>query len=201
MMGAPFDYALAERLAGKIIDSTDAHTVMEMLGLERMDLVSEGVTRAFRDWDKFDPAKAQPQTFMHPRINAGIFDYLRKEGSQDRRIKGMAGLNPRGDKDRELCDWLKEVYEAAKRTYISPRHRQGRRLHAAPQIAAIADLMRHLQLSCRGCARLLATREDIRDVLHLKSLPSYRWIWEASKLANVVTYDAEIGAEVVTLAR
>ncbi len=193
-----FPHELAERLAGKIIEDTDAHTVMAMLGLERMDLISEGIGNALKDWHKFDPSKSQPQTFLHPRINAGIFNYLRKEGSQSRRIRAFGGQEAKPDKNRELIDWLEEVYEASKRVYVSGRLRQGRRTHDAPRLVAIARLMEHLHLSCRECARLLAKREDIRSVLKLQHIPYYSTINRAASLLKVATATAISTPEVAT---
>ncbi len=180
-----FDHELAERLAGDIIEKTEAHSVMEMLELERLDLVSEGIARAVRDWPTFNPTKAQPQTFLYMSIRAGIFDYLRREGSQSRRVQAFAaGGTVKQDKSRELADWLADVYAAAKRMYGASHLRQGRRLHEAPQLIAVAALMEHEQLSSRGCARLLATRDELRAILRMDRLPHWTWINKARKLAK-----------------
>lgn len=197
---AAFPAELARRLVVAMVQNPKIQTLRKMLGLEDDDIISAGVSYAFEQWGqgKYDPAKAQIQTFIQQRANSGIYNLLRKEGVQDRIERRVGGELHKPDKDRELCDWLKDVFEAAKRMYISKRHNQGRRAHTAPQLVAIASLMQREGLSCRGCARLLAQRQDLQAVLRIKQLPSYRWIWEASKLLKVVTERASMDGEVVT---
>lgn len=192
---------MCERLAGDIIQSTEADSVTKMLGLEHMDVVAAGVQGAVKAWPKFDPSRnIQPQTFLYRPIHSAIFDYLRKEGSATRRVVDFAnGGKIKADKARDLVDWLNDVYEAAKRVYVASRFRQGRRAHSAPQLVALARLMEHEKLSCRGCAKLLATREDLRDVLKLKRLPYYSTLSRAASLLKVATGTTENTAEVATV--
>ncbi len=196
---------MCERMAYDIIDKENFHVAMKINQIEMMDLVSAGLERAVVFWPKFDPSRGnQPQTPLHLAIERGMRDFIKKEESQTRRKNGLAwemggDQCPKEDEGRLLADWLQRVYEAAKKAYVGGRFNQGRRLHEAPQLVAIAHLMKHEGLSCRACARLLASRDDLKAVLRIKQLPSYRWIWGAAKLLEkVVTLDAQISPEVVT---
>ncbi len=202
---------MCERLAGSIIEKkSDIQSNMLKYELERMDVIAAGVTGAMKVWQKFDAARGnQPQTFLHRPIENGMRDFIRRERSQQERRDGLAwemggGRKPekvdkKAVKNAELADWLRGAFNAAKRLTIPGRFKQGRRRHEPPQLVAIAHLVNHEGLTFRGCARLLANREDLRGILGLKHLPSYNAIWKAMKLAeNVVTETPDKPAEVVT---
>lgn len=172
MEAQPFPTDLAQRLAGDIIEKTDAHTVMLSLGLERMDLVSEGVTRGIRDWPKYDATKAKPQTFLYMAIRAGMFDYLRREGAEARKLQRLGGVLHRPDARQELQEWLQEIYDTAKSIYTAKRYRQGRKFFDVAQCVALGALVRYKGLTCRGAQMLLSQRPDLCAVLHLRHVPS-----------------------------
>ncbi len=63
----------------------------------------------------------------------------------------------------------------------------------------MAALMEKMGLSYRGCARILAKREDLRVVLRIKHLPSHNAIWKSRNLMNnLVTQSPPNQPEVVT---
>ncbi len=183
---------LAHRyVLGMVQGSAQIQTLIKSLHLEEDDVISEGITAAFKDWNTYQPIyqgkKITPQTFIVQRANSGIFNFLRKSGSQHRAEQGRMGLSPRRDKARELCDWLKDVYDAAKQVYVDPKL-NARRTFAMPQTIAIGSLMQREELSCRGCARLLASRDDLRAVLKLGDrVPHWRSLANARTIVVKVS--------------
>ncbi len=196
---------MCERMAHSIIDKNNLAVAMKINDIEPMDLISAGLERAVVVWPKYDASRGtQPQTLLHLAIERGMRDFIKREESQQRRKNGLAwemgGSKKPQPKDNicPLAERLRRAYNCAKREYCD-KYRQGRRLHDTPQLVAIAALMAHESLSCRECARLFATRADLREILRMNHLPSYNTIWKARKLLNkVVTTTADKTTEVVT---
>lgn len=162
-------------------------TVISATESDTDDVISAGIMAAVEDWPEYDSARSQPQTFIQQRAFSGAWDYLRKQGSQRRTEQRSMGLLHKADKDQELCDWLKDVFEAAKRVYVDKRFRE-RRTYPMPLTVAIASLMQRETLSCRGCARLLAKRDDLRAVLKIKDrIPHWRSLANAKLLLAKIT--------------
>ncbi len=175
---------MAARLAHDIIEKTDAHTVMVSLGLERIDVVSEGVTRGVRDWPKFDAAKAKPQTYLYMAIRAGIFDYLRREGAEARKLQRFGGVLHKTDARQELQGWLQDIYDTAKAIYTAKRYRQGRKFFNVAQCVALGALVRYKGMSLRSVRMMLVQRPDLCAVLHLRHVPSHGTLAAACRFTS-----------------
>lgn len=197
---------MCDRMARAMVDDK-FEVQMKMNDIDRLDLIGAGLQRAVEFWPKFDASRGnQPQTPLHLAIERGMKDFIKKEESQQRRKAGLAwemggkkAPVKEVPKEDGLVALLTRIFNVAKREHMN-KYTQGRRLHTTPQLVAIAVFMDDQCLGCRECARLFAAREDLRNVLRMKHLPSYNAIWGSKKLYDkVVTEPAPKPAEVVTL--
>jgi hypothetical protein len=181
--GGDFPYDLATRLVtAMVVNSSQVQSLIGGLELEQDDVIAEGIAYAHAHWSKFDRTKSQPQTFIQQRANSGIYNYLRKEGVQDRNEQRAADQLYKRDKGVELCQWLQDVFEAAKRVYPNDPHKPGPRKFGSPRLMTLAQLMIKQGWSSRECARQLARREDLLAVLRMKSIPHWTVLNDARAL-------------------
>lgn len=158
------------------------------------DLVQSVLIEVRKAFPTFNPAKATFSTWVGMVAGRRLIDAWRHRDRQANRdaigavrekTVGPPEIDDGPDPEPQLHEWLREVYQAARRTFTEKRLRQGRRFHNVAQEVACCLLMEKLGLSSRGAEALFKDRPDLKAAVRFLHVPTQSWFVRAGEVASL----------------
>lgn len=191
-MEAAFNEVSARALVTRVVQAHE-HLFRAFADLQRDDLVSFGVDVLRAAYPTYDQRRGSFSNWVHQIVPRRLKSLLRDRGRAAAREARYAAARPEfvppaaihfaeWDHDKPIAEWLRDVYDAAKRVYRPQDYRRRTgcpRTYSVAQMVAVATLAYRLKLTCRGVALELADRPDLREACRLPRAPSYRHIYRA----------------------
>lgn len=160
--------------------------------LDRDDVVQHCMLQAWKEFPRWDPARASWSTHLYRAISCDIIDLARRsrkrnpehgfeqlqEGDTKTDDPQFSRALPDIADAEDAAEWLREVYQRLARC-MPERRRRGRRWFSRAQAASVALFMEQKKLSRRGAAELFRASGNFRAAIRLSHDPSPMWFSRA----------------------